>query len=43
MGIMSAPTVIVCMDGKVAAREAGYFSLDAMLGRVERSMEMRDG
>lgn len=41
MGIMSAPTVIVYMDGKVAAREAGYFSLDDMLCRVERYLEMR--
>lgn len=41
MGIMSVPTVVVYMDGKVAAREAGYFSLDDMLARVERYMEMR--
>ena len=41
MGIMSAPTVIVYMDGKVVAREAGYFSLDDMLARVERYLEMR--
>lgn len=43
MGIFSAPTVIVYMDGQVAARESGYFSLDEMLGRVERYMEMRTG
>ena len=41
MGIMNAPTVIVYMDGKVVAREAGYFSLDDMLARVERYLEMR--
>jgi len=41
MDIMSAPTVIVYMDGKVAAREAGYFSLDDMLCSVERYLEMR--
>ena len=41
MGIMSAPTVIVYMDGKVVARKAGYFSLDDMLCRVERYIEMR--
>ena len=43
MGIFSAPTVIVYMDEQVAARESGYFSLDEMLGRVERYMEMRTG
>ena len=41
MGIMSAPTVIVYMDGKVVAKEAGCFSLDDMLSRVERYLEMR--
>lgn len=41
MGIFSAPTVIVYIDGKVAARESGYFSLDEMLRRVERYMEVR--
>ena len=41
MGILSAPTAIVFMDGKVAARESGYFSLDEMLGRVERYLKMR--
>lgn len=41
MGIMSAPTVIVYMDGKIVARETGYFSLDDMLCRVERYLEMR--
>ena len=41
MGVMSIPTVVVYMDGKVAAWEAGYFSLDDMLARVERYMEMR--
>ena len=40
MGIFSAPTVIIYMDGKVMARESGYFSLDAMLARVERYLEM---
>ena len=40
IGIFSAPTVIVYMNGQVVARESGYFSLDAMLERVERYMEM---
>lgn len=42
MGIMSAPAVVIYMDGKEIARAAGYFSLDEMLGRVERYMEMRE-
>jgi len=41
MGIFSAPAVAVYMDGNLVAREAGYFSLDDVLGRVERYMEMR--
>lgn len=41
MGILSAPAVMVYMDGKMVAKEAGYFSLDEMLGSVERYMELR--
>ena len=41
MGIFSAPTVMVYVDGQVAAKESGYFSLDAMLERIERYMELR--
>lgn len=40
MDIFSAPTVIVYMDGQVAARESGYFSLEAILERVERYLEL---
>ena len=41
MGIFSVPTVIVYMDGMLVARESGVFSLNEMLARVERYMEMR--
>ena len=40
MGIFSAPAVVVYMDGILVARESGYFSLDDMLNRVERYMEI---
>lgn len=42
MGIFSAPTVIVYMDGQVVAKESGYFSLNKMLNRVERYLKMRE-
>lgn len=41
MGIFSAPTVLVYMDGQLVARESGYFSLDALLGDIERYLELR--
>lgn len=41
MGIFSAPTVIVYMDGQIVARDSGYFSLDAILERVEYYLELR--
>ncbi len=41
MGIFSAPTVIVYVDGRVAAKESGYFSLDALLDRIERYLDLR--
>ena len=41
MGIFSAPTVMMFMDGQMIARESGYFSLDEMLRRMERSLKMR--
>ena len=39
-GILSVPTVIAVIDGTEVAREAGYFSLDKMLTRLERYMKM---
>ena len=43
MGIFSAPTVLITMDGQVVARESGVFSLDRMLETVERALAIRDG
>ena len=43
MGIFSAPTVLITMDGHVVARESGVFSLDRMLETVERALAIRDG
>ena len=42
MGIFSAPTVIAYIDGALAAWESGYFSLEELLDRIERYMEMKD-
>ena len=42
MGIFSAPTVLITMDGQVIARESGYFSLDRMLENVEKVLALRD-
>lgn len=42
MGIMSVPTVIVYMDGRVVEQKSGYFSLDEILTRLERYLEIRD-
>lgn len=35
-GIFSAPTVLVYVMGKMTIRESGYFSLDEILGKIER-------
>ena len=43
MGIFSAPTVLITMDGQVVARESAVFSLDRMLETVERALAIRDG
>ena len=42
MGIFSAPAVMAFMDGQVAAKECGYFSLDTILDRLERYLELRE-
>ena len=38
--IFSVPTILVYADGKVTLRESGYFSLDIMLEKVERYIEL---
>ena len=40
MGVFTVPTVRFYMDGKLAADESGYFSLDRMLDRAERDLKM---
>ncbi len=35
-GVLSAPTIIVFIDGQETIRAAGYFSLDELLQKVER-------
>ncbi len=41
MGIFSVPTVMVYMDGRLVARESGYFSLEAVFKRIEYYFEIR--
>ena len=40
MGILSVPTVAAYVCGKEVARESGYFSLDQILERIERYLDM---
>lgn len=40
MGVFTVPTVRVYIEGKLAADESGYFSLDRMLDRVDRYLQM---
>ena len=35
-GIFTVPTVLVYIQGKLAMRESGYFSLDLLLSQIER-------
>lgn len=39
-GIFSAPTVLVYVMGKMTIRESGYFSLDEILGKIERYIRL---
>lgn len=40
MGIFSVPTILVFIQGKLIARESGYFSLDQIIDRVERTLKL---
>ena len=40
--IFSVPTVAVYMDGRLMVQESGCFSLEKLLERAERYMEMRE-
>ncbi len=39
-GIFSAPTILVFVQGKVTIRESGCFSLDEILQRTERYIQL---
>lgn len=39
-GILSVPTVAAYVCGKEVARESGYFSLDQILKRIDRNVDM---
>ncbi len=39
-GIFSAPTILVYVMGKMTIRESGYFSLDEILSKIERYIEL---
>lgn len=41
-GIFSAPTVLVFVEGQLTIRESGYFSLDGILKRTERYINLLD-
>ena len=41
MGIFTVPTIAVYMDGRLLARESGYFSLDQLLERADRYIALR--
>ncbi len=41
MDVFSAPTVIIYMDGTMIAKESGYFSLEKLLEKTERYLEIR--
>ena len=38
--VLSFPTVVVYVEGQVAIRESGYFSLDEIFGKLERLIEL---
>ena len=41
-GIFTAPAVVIFAQGKKVMQEAGYFSLDALLRKAERCLEMME-
>lgn len=40
MGVFTAPAVRIYIGGRLAGDEAGYFSLERMLDRAERYLDM---
>ncbi len=43
MGILSSPTVLTYIDGKLFQKESGYFSLEKILDRLEYLMVEKNG
>lgn len=41
-GVLSVPTIEVYVEGKLSIHEAGYFSLDALLDKVEKYVALLD-
>ena len=40
LSVYSAPSVLVYLNDKLSVKESGYFSLEEILGQVERSREL---
>lgn len=40
LGIFTVPTLLVYVEGKLTLRESGYFSLDDLLRRVDRYLDL---
>lgn len=38
--VFTVPTVLVYVEGKLSIRASGYFSLDAILSKVERFIDL---
>ncbi len=38
--VLSFPTVVVYVEGHLAIRESGYFSLDEIFGKLERMIDL---
>lgn len=38
--VFTVPTVLVYVEGKLSIRASGYFSLDAILAKVERFIDL---
>ncbi len=36
MGVFTVPTIFVYVEGKLTIQQSGYFSLDLMLGQIEK-------
>ena len=39
-GVFTVPTILVFVEGKITIREIGYFSLEDILSKIERYIEI---